>query len=81
MNSTPSTLVTSTPTDFTTNTTENISTTTLWTGETKEESIRNFWIGLALAVSSAIFTGSSFILKKKGLLNVSQGTGGTRAGN
>lgn len=47
--------------------------------ETPEEEIRNFWIGLILAVTSACFTGSSFILKKKGLLNVSNRQG-QRAG-
>lgn len=47
--------------------------------ETKEEALRDFWIGLCLAVTSAIFTGSSFILKKKGLLNVSKRSA-TRAG-
>lgn len=47
--------------------------------ETPEEALRDFWIGLALAVTSAVFTGSSFILKKKGLLNVSKRQA-TRAG-
>jgi hypothetical protein len=60
------------------NTTENISTTTLWTHMPREEALREFWIGLALAITSACFTGSSFILKKKGLLNASQK--GSRAG-
>ncbi|WAQ99436.1 NIPA2-like protein [Mya arenaria] len=46
--------------------------TTVWTKQTEEEAIQNFWIGLGLAVSSACFTGSSFILKKKGLLNASR---------
>lgn len=59
-------------------TTMDINSTTEWVGETREEQIQNFWIGLALAVSSACFTGSSFILKKKGLLNVSKGSN-TRA--
>lgn len=31
-----------------------------------------FWVGLALAVSSSVFIGSSFIVKKKGLLRVSR---------
>ena len=48
--------------------------------ETKDEALRDFWIGLCLAVTSAVFTGSSFILKKKGLLNVSKRSA-TRAGN
>ena len=47
--------------------------------ETPEEALRDFWIGLCLAVTSAVFTGSSFILKKKGLLNVSKRSA-TRAG-
>ncbi|ESO04648.1 hypothetical protein HELRODRAFT_141893, partial [Helobdella robusta] len=39
---------------------------------------RDFYIGLSLAVSSSIFIGSSFILKKKGLLKLSHraGSGG-----
>ncbi|KAH3838730.1 hypothetical protein DPMN_112144 [Dreissena polymorpha] len=62
-------------------TTVNVSdNTTLWTKQTPEEAIQNFWIGLALAVTSACFTGSSFILKKKGLLNASRAQG-TRAGD
>lgn len=56
-----------------TNTTiANLSTTTLWTHVSKQEAKAEFWIGLALAVSSACFTGSSFILKKKGLINASK---------
>ncbi|KTF71828.1 hypothetical protein cypCar_00049379 [Cyprinus carpio] len=39
----------------------------------------NFYIGLALAVSSTIFIGGSFILKKKGLLRLAR-KGSTRAG-
>jgi len=39
----------------------------------------DFYIGLALAVSSTIFIGGSFILKKKGLLRLAK-TGSTRAG-
>ncbi|KAJ1215030.1 hypothetical protein NDU88_002640 [Pleurodeles waltl] len=39
----------------------------------------SLYIGLALAISSSIFIGSSFILKKKGLLKVSE-KGATRAG-
>ncbi|XP_052796456.1 magnesium transporter NIPA2-like [Mya arenaria] len=54
--------------------------TTVWTKQTEEEAIQNFWIGLGLAVSSACFTGSSFILKKKGLLNASRKQG-ARAGD
>ena len=44
-----------------------------------EDSYRNFYTGLGLAVSSSIFIGSSFIIKKKGLLRVSQSSG-LRAG-
>lgn len=39
----------------------------------------SLYIGLALAISSSIFIGSSFILKKKGLLKLSE-KGATRAG-
>ncbi|XP_078544526.1 magnesium transporter NIPA2-like [Lissotriton helveticus] len=39
----------------------------------------DFYIGLALAISSSIFIGGSFILKKKGLLKLS-GRGSVRAG-
>lgn len=39
----------------------------------------DFYIGLALAVSSSIFIGGSFILKKKGLLRLAR-KGSTRAG-
>ena len=35
-----------------------------------ERSMRDFYIGLILAVTSSIFIGSSFILKKKGLLRL-----------
>ena len=31
-----------------------------------------FWVGLGLAMSSSVFIGSSFIVKKKGLLRVSR---------
>ena len=44
-----------------------------------ESSTRDFYIGLGLAVSSSIFIGSSFIIKKKGLLRVAVNSG-TRAG-
>ncbi|XP_060591787.1 magnesium transporter NIPA3-like [Ruditapes philippinarum] len=77
-NTTMSTPLTTTPM-LPINTTENISTTTLWTHMPREEALREFWIGLALAITSACFTGSSFILKKKGLLNASQK--GSRAGD
>ena len=45
-----------------------------------EDSYRNFYIGLGLAISSSVFIGSSFIIKKKGLLRVAQSSG-VRAGN
>ncbi|XP_022253537.1 magnesium transporter NIPA2-like [Limulus polyphemus] len=41
---------------------------------------RNFYIGLSLAVSSSVFIGASFIIKKKGLLKISR-EGKTRAGS
>ena len=41
---------------------------------------RDFYIGLALAVSSSAFIGTSFIVKKKGLLRVSR-TSSSRAGS
>lgn len=78
-NTSLSPVITTTPSLLPVNTTENISTTTLWTRASPEEAKREFWIGLALAVSSACFTGSSFILKKKGLLNASKS--GARAGD
>lgn len=37
-----------------------------------------FWIGLALAISSSLFIGSSFIIKKKALLRLNR-HGGVRA--
>lgn len=40
---------------------------------------KEFVVGLALAISSSIFIGSSFILKKKGLLKVAR-TSTLRAG-
>lgn len=39
----------------------------------------DFYIGLSLAVSSCLFIGGSFILKKKGLLRLSS-KGSMRAG-
>ena len=47
---------------------------------TATDSSRDFYIGLALAVSSSIFIGTSFIVKKKGLLRVSR-TSSSRAGS
>ncbi|XP_061164060.1 uncharacterized protein LOC133173136 [Saccostrea echinata] len=46
---------------------------------TSEEEVRNFYIGLFLAISSSLFIGSSFIFKKRGLLKLAQHQG-TRAG-
>lgn len=43
-------------------------------------STRDFYIGLTLAVSSSVFIGTSFIVKKKGLLRVAR-TSTTRAGS
>ncbi|XP_076345059.1 magnesium transporter NIPA2-like isoform X2 [Tachypleus tridentatus] len=40
---------------------------------------QNFYIGLSLAVSSSVFIGASFIIKKKGLLKISR-EGQIRAG-
>lgn len=40
---------------------------------------KDFYIGLSLAVSSSVFIGASFILKKKGLLRLAS-KGSTRAG-
>lgn len=40
----------------------------------------DFYIGLGLAISSSIFIGGSFILKKKGLLRLAR-KGSMRAGN
>lgn len=42
--------------------------------------LKSFYIGLSLAVSSSVFIGSSFIIKKKGLLRVSR-TSSARAGH
>jgi len=38
---------------------------------TGDNSMRDFYIGLSLAVSSSLFIGTSFILKKKGLQKLS----------
>ncbi|XP_067119735.1 magnesium transporter NIPA2 [Centruroides vittatus] len=46
---------------------------------TQIENKKNFYIGLSLAVSSSLFIGSSFIVKKKGLLRISR-HGQIRAG-
>ena len=39
------------------------------------KNMRDFYIGLFLACSSSIFIGTSFILKKKGLLRLSHRAG------
>ena len=46
--------------------------------DTDEVASKDFYIGLALAISSSIFIGSSFIIKKKALIKIS--TYSTRAG-
>ena len=40
----------------------------------------NFSIGISLAIASSLFIGTSFILKKKGLLRLTVYSGVTRAG-
>ncbi|XP_033631605.1 magnesium transporter NIPA2-like isoform X1 [Asterias rubens] len=47
--------------------------------DTDEVASKDFYIGLALAISSSIFIGSSFIIKKKALIKIS--TYSTRAGD
>ena len=47
---------------------------------TATDSTRDFYVGLALAVSSSVFIGTSFIVKKKGLLRISR-TSSSRAGS
>ena len=44
-----------------------------------DEDNRDFYTGLGLAISSSVFIGTSFIIKKKGLLKV-QDSSGTGAG-
>ena len=41
---------------------------------------REFFIGISLAIASSFFIGSSFILKKKGLLKLTSYHGSIRAG-
>ena len=43
------------------------------------KNMRDFYIGLFLACSSSIFIGTSFILKKKGLLRLSHRAGKFRS--
>lgn len=47
--------------------------------ENNGASNRDFYTGLGLAISSSLFIGTSFIIKKKGLLKVTRSSG-TRAG-
>lgn len=47
--------------------------------EPTPEEMRDFYIGLLLAISSSIFIGSSFIFKKKGLLRLARNSS-VRAG-
>ncbi|XP_067947963.1 magnesium transporter NIPA2-like isoform X2 [Watersipora subatra] len=65
-----SNMTTSTPV-FSTIPTTNVSTQMTTPRMGAEESNTDFYIGLTLACSSSIFIGASFILKKKGLLNLS----------
>lgn len=44
-----------------------------------DDNLANFYIGLALAVSSSLFIGASFIIKKKGLIKINS-KGQIRAG-
>ncbi|CAG2064920.1 unnamed protein product, partial [Timema podura] len=46
---------------------------------TQPYDVTQFYIGLGLAVSSSVFIGSSFIIKKKALLRLNR-TGSVRAG-
>lgn len=48
-------------------------------GDKNEIPATDFYIGLSLAVSSSLFIGASYIIKKKGLLKISK-QGQTRAG-
>jgi len=49
------------------------------TGSSLEVDNSGFYTGLGLAISSSVFIGTSFIIKKKGLLKVTRSSG-TRAG-
>lgn len=48
--------------------------------EASNQKDKDFWIGLGLAVSSSLFIGTSFIVKKKGLLRVARNSN-QRAGS
>lgn len=52
---------------------------TVATNSSNEVDNSGFYTGLGLAISSSVFIGSSFIIKKKGLLKVTRSSG-TRAG-
>lgn len=52
---------------------------TFGTNSSNEVDNSGFYTGLGLAISSSVFIGSSFIIKKKGLLKVTRSSG-TRAG-
>ncbi|VDM77755.1 unnamed protein product, partial [Strongylus vulgaris] len=47
--------------------------------ETSASKMSDFYIGLALAVSSSLFIGSSFIIKKKALIKLANGDVSQRA--
>jgi hypothetical protein len=64
--------------DFGNYSTQNITNTTEMSLVNPNEQ-RDFYIGLFLAISSTIFIGTSFILKKKGLLKLAR-TANARAG-
>ena len=53
------------------NLTKTLTTQSSSTNVTKTTSNYDFYIGLSLAISSSLFIGSSFILKKKGLIKLS----------
>ncbi|EDO31653.1 predicted protein [Nematostella vectensis] len=59
--------------------TQGIATSDRMSRDASEASSRDFYTGLGLAISSSVFIGSSFIVKKKGLLRVAQRSG-VRAG-
>ncbi|KAK6044648.1 hypothetical protein COOONC_17847 [Cooperia oncophora] len=47
--------------------------------DTSPSKMSDFYIGLALAVSSSLFIGSSFIIKKKALIKLASGDVSQRA--
>jgi hypothetical protein len=55
-------------------------TTTIANAESHLVITNNFIIGITLAILSSLFIGSSFILKKKGLLKLTNYDGSIRAG-